>query len=160
MDTFIQLPQEIIYETFKYSHSPQSDNLLNDINSFYDSYDLIQNLYKKYIDLLNYDENIKEFELYGWLTNNICIMIQDKTGVNGFMNGLNTNFIELMKSRSIIFRLNEEKIIQFFLSNNENKNEIEYLKKKAKYLWSMLTIQERNILINEINEKIKSFSDS
>ncbi len=157
MDTFKELPRDIQDEAFKYSHNPQNKNLLDDINDFYDSYVCVKKLYQDYINHLNYDENIKEMEMYGWLANNICLMIQDKTGVNGFASGLNQDFIELMKNRSMMFQLNEKKIVEFFLTKNEQKNTIEYIRKECKYLWSMLTVEERIDMIRYIQNRLDQF---
>ncbi len=154
MDTLNNLPDELKYELIKYSSTYQDKKLLDDIYEFNQSYQLIIQLYEQYVNELGYQDDIKDRELYAWLSNNICVLIQDKTGLHGFINGLNQEFIEIMKTRSYIFRIFENKIKEFFLVNPNNNNTIEYAKKECKYLWSLLTIEERKKMIEEIQQNI------
>ncbi len=60
-----------------------------------------------------------------------------------------------MKSRSYIFNRFENKIEEFFLLNpNYKDNTIEFAKKECKYLWTLLTIEERNKIIEDIQQII------
>jgi hypothetical protein len=155
MATLDRLPLDIRYEIFKYSYKPQKKSLLKDIENVISSYNNIIQLYEFYERKINNtSEELIELESLNWLSNNIDCLIQDKVDMKGHLNGTTKEFIDFVKKRSFILKNKpNHKIINIFVHNDPNRNKIEYKKIECKFLWSLLTIDERQeMIINLIND--------
>ncbi len=152
MATLNRLSSDIRYEIFKYSYKPQKKSLLKDIENFISSYNNIIQLYEfSERKIRNTNDEFVELESLNWLSNNIDCFIQDKVGMKGHLNGTTQEFIDFVKNRSFILKNKQnDKIRNIFVHNDPNRNKIEYKKIECKFLWSLLTIDERQEMINDL----------
>ncbi len=145
-----RLSSDVKNEILRYTYQPQKKSLLEDIKDVKSSYDNIIKLYEfTERKIRNTNEEFVELESLNWLSNNIDCFIQDKVGMQGHINGTTKEYIDYIKNRSFILKNKpNDKIINIFLNNDSNK--IEYKKKECKFLWSLLTVDERQEMKNDI----------
>ncbi len=156
MNFICELPKELKSEVLRYYILQHDLKLLDDIREFEISYQIIVELTFIYFELLNYPDNIIEYHVYGNLSNYIIESLYDKTNVQRYpFYEFNNEFIELMKTRSFVFKIHDNKIKNFILRPPNG-----HISKKSKNLWYLLNIEERENMIKIIQQKIqKRFPD-
>ena len=136
-----RLPLEIIREhIIPYTYSPQNDQLLDDIKSFYIVRNLLLNIYYyRWKEAFNYEKNAD----LNWLDNDISRFYNDD---NAIMFGYTDNCIKKFK-RCYMFK---DKEVNFIIKNVNN------IMRNCKNVKSAINIQ-LGLLDKEERQKLLSF---
>lgn len=114
------LPMEIIhFHIIPYTYTYQPIHLLSDIKNYIETREIISTIYyNKYKDLLQYEKNADK----NWLISDILL------------------FIKLIKLK---LKQNPSTIARIHIYCNKKGN----VNSRLNYIWSILTVEERNIFI-------------
>lgn len=142
MDFIHRLPLDIILYIIPYTYNLQNKNLLNDIIDYKKTRSLLLELYYKYWIIEAQSQDPEEDKR--WLINDIIAYANnDKATMYGYVD----NFYNIFK-RNISLQTND----------NIDKYIIHLYKKPAKtkinIFLGLLTIDERNDIINEFHKKL------
>ena len=139
------IPIELKYKIMKYSYNFQSCDLLNDIESFNITKDIVFEEYKRRsMYSVNVLYNMNKFVYGEWIINDIFWYMND---YQPLMTGVGDKLCEIV-SRSYIYKniSNDEEIVIKIINRMDRWN----YKKVFNYFWGLFKIDEREEFIDEL----------
>lgn len=145
---FSDLPIDIINHIIPYTYSIQPRELLEDIRSYSDTKESIENIYYDlwFKDDLWFEEDGDEIVDKCWLINDLFAFANDyNPTIFGFVDSFYNIF-----SRNIMLKKDFEKINNFI-----GKLENESIEKQINIFWGLFNMEERMDFIDIANMKIR-----